>query len=95
MKEKKEKKEWIELKNRERRETKRKKSGEERKKKERKERVTSGREKVYLTWQDQWVSQCVFNYQNVIGNWVLEIEKWKHLKCVFSFHNSSLKNQRI
>ena len=20
---------------------------------------------------------------------------WKHLKCVFSFHNSSLKNQRI
>ena len=33
-----------------------------------------------------WV--CGFNYENVIEN-------WKHLKCVFSFYNSSLKHQRI
>ena len=49
-----------ELKNRERR----KKSGKEGKERER-ERVKS------CGW---WVSQCVFNYENVIGNRVLEVE---------------------
>ena len=49
-----------ELKNRERR----KKSGKEGKERER-ERVKS------CGW---WVPQCVFNYENVIGNRVLEIE---------------------
>ena len=27
--------------------------------------------------------------------WKLSFGNWKHLKCVFSFHNLSLKNQRI
>ena len=27
--------------------------------------------------------------------WVMSYGNWKHLKCVFSFHNSSLKNQKI
>ena len=28
-------------------------------------------------------------------HWKQSYENWKHLKCVFNFHNSSLKNQRI
>ena len=36
-------------------------------------------------------SPCVFNYKN----WVMSYGNWKQLKCVFSFHNLSLKNQRI
>ena len=27
--------------------------------------------------------------------WKLSFGNWKYLKCVFNFHNSSLKNQRI
>ena len=51
-----------ELKNKERR----KKSGKEGKEREReRERVKS------CGW---WVPQCVFNYENIIGNRVLEIE---------------------
>ena len=43
-------------------------------------------QKVRLTWLVG--PPCMFNYQNAIGN-------WKHLKCVFSFHNSWLKNHII
>ena len=40
------------------------------------------------TVRELWVSLRKCHRKQSYGN-------WKHLKCVFSFHNSSLKNQRI
>ena len=52
------------------------------KKRKGKEDNVCGREqKVWL-----WDSQCVYNYENVIENKVMETEN--RLKCVFSFDNS-------
>ena len=39
-----------------------------------------------------WIPKCVY-LQDCHHNSVSIT--WKHLKCVFSFHNSSLENQRI
>ena len=70
------------LKNRESR----KKSGEERMKKEKKRK-----ESELKVAAGESLSVCLITEMPL----KIEYGNWKHLKCVFSFHNSSLKNQRI
>ena len=36
-----------------------------------------------------WVLPCVFNYKKC--HWVMSYRNWKQLKCVFSFHNSKIR----
>ena len=83
-KKKKEIKNWCLPNNRERRELYRKKSGKKKKKKKRGE----WSQKLQLVGPSMcvYLQDCHHNFVSIT---------WKHLKCVFSFHNSSLKNQRI
>ena len=76
------------LKNRERRETYRKKSGEEKKKKRKEKKRGEWSQKLRLVGP----SMCVY-LQDCYHNSVSIT--WKHIKCAFSFNNSSLKNQKI
>ena len=84
----KKRKNWCLAKNRERERREKKKEKWRRKKKRKKKREEESEVK---SWGG-WIPKCVY-LQDCHHNSVSIT--WKHLKCVFSFHNSSLKNQRI